>query len=128
MISANTGIQYTAVPTAASRRPIGHGYHPIHLEHTRNECLGHCRDLCHGHCADLLRDAETKITIYILYGANKVTSEQRADEIIEKYGMPRNQEMLHAMLAFAHQQGKCDGGEELRTAVRNAFPQAPITV
>jgi hypothetical protein len=40
-----------------------------------------------------------------------MTSEQRADELIAKYGMPKSQEALHALLSFMHQQGKVEGCE-----------------
>lgn len=53
-----------------------------------------------------------------------MTSEERADDIIAKFGMPKNRDVLHAMLAYAHQQGKVDGGEELRAAVRDEFARA----
>lgn len=42
-----------------------------------------------------------------------MTVDQRADEIIARYGMPKGRELLHAMLCYAVQQGKMDGAMEM---------------
>jgi hypothetical protein len=50
-----------------------------------------------------------------------MTPEQRAEEIVQRYGMPDTEDKLRAMLELAHQQGKVDGGEEMRSAMRKAL-------
>lgn len=67
------------------------------------------------------------LTDYILNRAHEMTTEQRADELIAKYGMPLNEEALHALLCYMHQQGKVDGCEEAAVAIKQSFQLRAIT-
>lgn len=47
-----------------------------------------------------------------------MSAEKTAAEIILHCGLPATRELLHAMLCFAYQQGKVDGGIEIRDDLR----------